>query len=214
MIIKESVKNILDWGAIYGFVMLIVFIKGMNIGIVDGYVNSTLTELLIIGVLFWFLGSIFTLIYWYQYKLTMTYSETNRRMMNVILVVTILISTSEILDVYWIAVHERSPFYSHIVSGLFFTPLFIVILLLIQKVILYIKGGQKTINNNQIHTNRIEEKNKFKLKEVDQEGWDRVGNREGLYCYYCTKKLHNESWKNRENYYCDECHKKLINIDS
>ena len=145
---KGSVKDILEWGTAYGFVMFIVSMKGMNIGIIDGYVNSTFSELLFVGVIFWIVGCVFTLIYWYQYKLITTYSETNQRMMKVILVATILISTSEILDVYWNAVHERSPFYSHILSGLFFSPIFIGILLFLQKVILYIKGGQKTNNNN------------------------------------------------------------------
>lgn len=50
--------------------------------------------------------------------------------------------------------------------------------------------------------------------KIDKNDWERVGNREGLYCYYCTKKLHLESWKNIKNYYCDECYEKLSNWDT
>ena len=45
--------------------------------------------------------------------------------------------------------------------------------------------------------------------EIHKKEWVKVGNREGLYCYYCTKKLTIESWKNAANYYCEECYQKL-----
>lgn len=45
--------------------------------------------------------------------------------------------------------------------------------------------------------------------KINRNDWKKVGNREGLYCYYCTKKLHLQSWKNIENYYCDQCYEKL-----
>ena len=50
--------------------------------------------------------------------------------------------------------------------------------------------------------------------KIDRKDWVKVDNREGLYCYYCTKKLNLSSWKNLENYYCDVCHEKLLNTDS
>ena len=49
------------------------------------------------------------------------------------------------------------------------------------------------------------------VQKVDRKDWVRVDSGEGLYCYYCTKKLTLNSWKNLENYYCEECHSKLEN---
>jgi len=62
--------------------------------------------------------------------------------------------------------------------------------------------GYKSIQD----TNQSVVKDEIRIHKND---WVRVGNREGLYCYYCTKKLHLESWKNIENYYCDECYERL-----
>ena len=82
-----------------------------------------------------------------------------------------------------------------VIGGIFFVSLYFYEE--IKKWLRYKKKGQNDFSSI---------KTEIKINRND---WEKVGNREGLYCYYCTKKLHLESLRNGENYYCDDCYLKL-----
>lgn len=137
----KFIERSIEFGFIYGNLLLLVLMKGQGYQIDDLLSHSTVTEILIVGIVFWIVGGVFVSIYIYQFNLSKTYTEFYRRIVNIFIVLTIVIFTSEVLDFYWIAVHKNSKFYSCILSGLFFSPIFIGISLIFQKIFLYLKKG-------------------------------------------------------------------------
>lgn len=138
-----SFEKITQWGPLYGFILLFVMMKGTGFEIGELIENSTIWEMLLVGLGFWIIGTICVSIFLYQYMLSRTYSEFYRRLVNVFVISTIIIFSSEVLDFYWNAVHERSKFYSCVLSGLFFSPIFIGLSLIVQKIFLYLKKGHE-----------------------------------------------------------------------
>jgi hypothetical protein len=206
---KNTKQKISGWGFIYGVVMLVVFMNGSQYGFIENLKNSSFFEILVVISVFWLYGSFSISIYLYQFYFSKNYTEFFKRLIKIFVIGTIFVFTSEIFNFYWISIREYSKLSSHISSGLFFSPIFIGLTLIVQKIFLYMKQGYEISypKNNQ-EMNHQTKRDEIKINRND---WKKVGNREGLYCYYCTKKLHLESWKNIENYYCDECYEKLSN---
>jgi hypothetical protein len=144
----NSIEKSSQWGSWYGVVMLLVLMKGMGYQILELIQYSTIGEMLVVGVVFWILGGVFVWIFLYQYQLSKTYTEFYRRLVNIFVVLTVIVFTTEIFDFYWNAVHEKSKFYSCILSGLFFSPIFIGLTLILQKTYSYLKRGHEISYQN------------------------------------------------------------------
>jgi len=121
------------WGLFYGIVMILAFFNGSQYGFIENTKNSGAFELLLILCIFWLYGSFAVSVCLYQLHLSQNYSNIHRILVKVFLMVVFFAFASELFNFYWIAIRQYSKFSSHVFSGLFFSPIFIGLCLVLQK---------------------------------------------------------------------------------
>lgn len=162
--------------------------------------NSSSAEIL--GVLGFFIGIgyLFTYIIFIHTESAFKISKRYGRATNMVVAIIYIIFFTEALDVYFVAIRESSKFASMLMSSLFFSPILILCINLIQRLVLYIINEEEVastssnefLNENQKNLVRLLAKEEF--EKFIQYSLTRVYDKDSEIGHEWTQKVSDGHW--------------------
>lgn len=124
---KNNLNEIASIALGYGLIMFYAFFSASMYGFESNIKNSTFLEVAIAVLVFYSFAFLSTLMLIYKYYSSSKISLTYGKITWVLICIIYLLFTFEVFDIYWIELRKNSKFWSSIFSGLFFTPIAILL---------------------------------------------------------------------------------------
>lgn len=138
---KNNLKEMASIAIVYALVMIYAFFSATTYGFKINLQNSTLLEIVVVGLVFFSYAFLSTLILIYKYYSSCKISAIYGKLTGFLIFIIYILLTFEVFDIYWIELNKNSKLWSSVFSGLFFTPIVIFAWEILQKVFQYVFKG-------------------------------------------------------------------------